>query len=65
MAGTVSRDSELPKQLSFALQAGIKLHKTVQNFQSHSTLSLLEELDDLNGILSSFTEAIGAPTDLG
>lgn len=66
MAGTVSLDSGLLKQLSFALQSGIKLYKAVQSFQtqSHSTLSLLEELDDLNGILNSFTEAIGAPTDV-
>ncbi|PVH68117.1 hypothetical protein DL98DRAFT_235877 [Cadophora sp. DSE1049] len=66
MAGTVSLDSGLLNQLSFALQSGIKLYKTVQSFQtqSHSALSLLEELDDLNGILNSFTEAIGAPTDV-
>ncbi len=66
MAGTVSLDSGLLNQLSFALQSRIKLYKTVQSFQtqSHSALSLLEELDDLNGILNSFTEAIGAPTDV-
>jgi hypothetical protein len=66
MAGTANLDSGLLKQLSFALQSGIKLYKTVQSFQtqSQSALSLLEELDDLNGILSSFTEAIGASTDV-
>jgi len=66
MAGTVSLDSRLLKQLSFALQSGIKLYKTVQTFQtqSHSALGLLEELDDLNRILSSFTEAIGASTNV-
>lgn len=64
MAGTVSPDSGLPKQLIFTLQSGIKLYKTVQSFRSQSTLGLQEELDDLNGILSSFTEAISAPTDV-
>ena len=64
MAGTVSLDSGLPKQFEFALKSGIKLYKTVQSSQSHSTVGLLEELNDLNRILSSFTEAIGAPTDV-
>jgi hypothetical protein len=66
MAGTVSLESGLLEQLGFAWQSGIKLYKTVQSVQtqSHPTLGLLEELDDLKGILSSFTEAIGAPTDM-
>jgi hypothetical protein len=65
MAGTVNPDSALLKQLSFALQSEIKLYKTIESTQtqSRSALSLLEELDDLNGILSSFTEAIGASAD--
>jgi hypothetical protein len=43
MAGTVNLDSVLLKQLSFALQSGIKLYKTVENTQtqSHSALDLL------------------------
>lgn len=66
MAGTVNLDSVLLKQLSFALQSGIKLYKTVESTQtqSHSALGLLEELHDLNGILSSFTEAIGVSADV-
>jgi hypothetical protein len=66
MAGTVNLDSVLLRQLSFALQSGIKLYKTVEctQTQSQSALSLLEELDDLNGILSSFAEAIGVSADV-
>jgi hypothetical protein len=62
------RRSQSAIKIPFAvrkLQSGIKPYKTVESFQtqSHSTLSLLEALDDLNGILNSFTEAIGAPTE--
>jgi hypothetical protein len=66
MAGTVNLDSVLLKQLSFALHSGIKLYRTVESTQtqSHSALGLLEELDDLNGILSSFTDAIGVSADV-
>lgn len=66
MAGIVNLDSALLKQLSFALQSGIKLYETIESTQSqsHSALSLLEELDDLNGILSSFTEVIGVSADV-
>jgi hypothetical protein len=63
------RRSQSAIKIPFAvrkLQSGIKPYKTVESFQtqSHSTLSLLEALDDLNGILNSFTEGIGAPTDV-
>ena len=66
MAETIGLASGIVALATFAFQASITLHSTIQSFRSHHTRvrDLIEEIEALNGVLGPLKETLNNATDI-